>query len=92
MQSIHNAEIVIEEIVIELTPTEALADVVQLPKTDTQSFYQRRGRSLPHLGRSRSADYTRAALPTPLAPEPETVLSRIKEFIMVNRPGWWPRP
>ncbi len=85
MPSIHNAKIVIE-----MNPADAPAEVVPLPNTNVQSFYQRRGSSLPHLGSSRFADYTRAALPTPVAPERETVISRFREFIRVNRPGWRP--
>lgn len=86
MPSIHNAEIVIE-----LNQAETLADVIPQPKTNVQSFYQRRSRNLPHLGSSRSADYTRAALPSPVAAERETVISRFREFVRVNRPSWRPR-
>lgn len=79
------------EVVIELRAAEVLADVIPLPHAHVPSFYQRSGRSLPRLKNNRAIDYTRASLPTPVEPEPETVVTRFREFLRVNRPSWLPQ-
>ncbi|GMQ92818.1 MAG: hypothetical protein BMS9Abin12_0295 [Acidimicrobiia bacterium] len=86
MPSIKNAEVVID-----LSVTEVLADVIPLPNVQVPSFYQKSGRRLPRLDSGGSAAYTRASLPTPVKPEPETVIARLKDFFRVNRPSWLPQ-
>jgi hypothetical protein len=86
MTSIHQTEVVIE-----LRAAEALADVIPLPTADTPSFYQRSGRTLPRLRNYRAIEYGRSSLPTPVKAEPETLVTRFKEFLRVNRPSWLPQ-
>ncbi len=76
------------EIVVDLTPTLPLADVIDMPSTEQASFYTRNSGGLPRLDDAAASDYGREALPNPVDPEPDTVFNRIKEFISVNRPSW----
>jgi len=79
------------EVVIDLSTTEVLADVIPLPNIQVPSFYQKSGRRLPRLESGGAAAYTRASLPKPVEPEPETVIARLRDFFRVNRPSWLPQ-
>jgi hypothetical protein len=79
------------EIVIDLAPETPLAEVIQVPQEEPASFYTRNSGSLPRLDGSAPGRYHRAQLPTPVAPEPDTVMNRFKEFISRNRPAWIPQ-
>jgi hypothetical protein len=79
------------EITLELTPDPPLAEVIQMPPAELPSFYARNSGGLPRLASATASDYGRAALPSPIAAEPDTLVSRIKDFISLNRPGWLPQ-
>jgi len=79
------------EIVVDLTPQTPLADVNDVPQPDPESFYKRNSGMLPRLGGGTTDRYNRSSLPTPVTPEPDTFVNRIKDFISVNRPAWLPQ-
>ena len=79
------------EIVVDLTPKAPLAEVIDLPVPDPLSFYKRNSGKLPRLGDKAAHRYNRSSLPTPVEPEPDTLMNRIKDFISVNRPAWLPQ-
>ncbi len=57
---------------------DGLTVVIALPSADAPSYYQRNTGSLPQIGRRRSSDvHRRAALPSPVNAEPNTVLRKI---------------
>jgi hypothetical protein len=79
------------EIVVDMTLDLPLADVIQMPHQEKVSFYTRNSGDLPRLQGAKASDYGRGSLPSPIAAEPDTVVSRIKDFISLNRPGWLPQ-
>jgi hypothetical protein len=79
------------EIVVNMTADLPLADVIPMPHQDKASFYTRNSGDLPRLHDAKASDYGRGALPSPIAAEPDTVVSRVKDFISLNRPGWLPQ-
>ena len=79
------------ETVADLDPDLPLADVIQMPNTEHPSFYTRNTAALPRLDEANAGNYRRASLPTPVEPEPDTVLNRFKAFVSVNRPSWLPQ-
>ncbi len=79
------------ELVVSLTPDLPLAEVIQLPKSETGSFYTRNSGSLPRLDHGAPERYHRGELPKPIEAEPDTVFNRFKEFLSKNRPSWLPQ-
>ena len=79
------------EIVVDMTADRPLADVIQLPRQEQPSFYTRNSGNLPRLLGAKASDYGRGALPSPIAAEPDTVVSRVRDFIALNHPGWLPQ-
>jgi hypothetical protein len=83
------------EIVVELTPDSSLADVIEMHveeevDADVESYYSRNSGLLPRLETPKASDYSREGLPSPIAVEPDTLVSRAKDFISMNRPSWLP--
>lgn len=79
------------EIAVEMTADLPLAEVIQMPHQEQPSFYARNSGDLPRLEGTQASDYGRGALPSPIAAEPDTVVSRVRDFISLNRPGWLPQ-
>lgn len=76
-------------------PNEELAEVIMLPTEtlppdDVVSFYQRRAGNLPRLHTEGSVAVSRDSLPSPVEPEPENPLTKLREIIRINRPSWLP--
>lgn len=79
------------EITVNLTPDQPLAEVLELPRESTQSYYTRNSGALPRLEQAKASDYSRSGLPSPVASEPDTVVNRVKELISLHRPAWLSR-
>lgn len=89
MPSSEHAEIVIDDIPdVDMTSEETLADVVELHETVTESYYMRNSGLLPRLENATASDYSRAVLPSPIAAEPDTIVTRVKDLISARRPAW----
>ena len=76
------------EIIVDLMPDQPLAEVIKLPHTGSESFYVRNSGMLPRLDQAKASDYSREALPSPIAAEPNTFVNRVKELISLHRPAW----
>jgi hypothetical protein len=76
------------EIIVSPTPDQPLAEVIELPHVDPQSYYSRNSGTLPRLDQAKASDYNRSGLPSPVAPEPDTFVNRVKELILLHRPAW----
>jgi len=79
------------ETVVDLNPDLPLAVVIQMPQPEQASFYTRNTAGLPRLNLATAYGYGRESLPTPVEPEPDTVLNRFREFVSKNRPAWLPQ-
>lgn len=78
------------------SPNGELAEVIMfptetIPPDDIESFYQRRAGNLPRLHTEGSVAVSRGTLPSPVAPEPENPLTKLREIMRVNRPSWLPQ-
>ena len=81
------------EIVVDLTPDSPLADVIDMhveeeTDADVESYYSRNSGLLPRLETPKASDYNRSGLPSPIVAERDTIASRAKDFISINRPSW----
>jgi hypothetical protein len=76
------------EIIVSLTPDQPLAEVIEFRQVPTASYYTRNSGNLPRLDQATASDYSRKVLPSPIAPEPDTLVNRVKELISLHRPAW----
>ena len=76
------------EVVVEVTSEEMFADVDDLSDTVTETYYMRNSGLLPRLESATASDYSRAVLPSPIAAEPDTIVTRVKDLISARRPAW----
>jgi hypothetical protein len=76
------------EVVVDVTSEEMFADVDELSDTVTESYYMRNSGLLPRLESATASDYGRAVLPSPIAAEPDTIVTRVKDLISARRPAW----
>lgn len=79
------------EIIVSLTPDQPLAEVIELPHVNPESYYTRNSGTLPRLDQPTASDYSREGLPSPVAPEPDTLVNRVKELVTLHRPAWLSR-
>ncbi len=79
------------EIIVSLTPDQPLAEVIEIPHADIESYYTRNSGMLPRLEHAKASDYSRSGLPSPVAPEQDTIVNRIKDLISIHRPAWLSR-
>jgi hypothetical protein len=79
------------EIIVTLQPDQPLAEVIEMPHTEPESYYTRNSGGLPRLDQTKASDYSRDGLPSPIAPEPDTVLNRVRELASLHRPAWLSR-
>ncbi len=79
------------EIIVNVMPDPPLAEVIELPHAGTESFYTRNSGMLPRLDQTKASDYSRAALPSPIAPEPDTFVNRVRDLVSLHRPAWLSR-
>lgn len=75
------------EAVIEVTADAPIAEVIKMPKAQTESFYVRNSGDLPRLGNETSSRYHRGSLPRPIESDSDSLVARIREFFSVNRPS-----
>ena len=81
------------EIIVELTQDPPLAEVIQMTLLDEEadanpeSYYARNSGLLPRLEAAKASDYNRSGLPSPVAAERETLVSRAREFFSGSRPS-----
>ena len=60
---------------------DSLADVIPLPSSDAQSYYQRNTGALPRIG-VRSSDLNRrSSLPSPVNTDSNGIVDRIKDLL-----------
>lgn len=76
------------EVVVDVIFEETLADVVEPSETVTESYYSRNSGLLPRLESATASDYSRAVLPSPIAADPDTIVTRVKDLISARRPAW----
>jgi len=61
---------------------DGLAEVIPLPSSEVQSFYQRNTGALPRIGQRSSDLHRRSSLPSPVNEDPDGIFTRIKNFIL----------
>lgn len=76
------------EVVVDAISEETLADVVEPSETATESYYSRNSGLLPRLESATASDYSREVLPSPIAADPDTIVTRVKDLISARRPAW----
>lgn len=76
------------EITVSLTPDQPLAEVIDLPPSTIESYYSRNSGTLPRLEQTKASDYSREGLPSPIAPESDNLVNRLKELVSLHRPAW----
>ncbi len=79
------------EINVDVSPEQPLAEVIELPSSKIESYYTRNSGTLPRLDQANASDYSREGLPSPIAPEPDTFVNRVKELVSLHRPAWLSR-
>lgn len=59
----------------------ALAEVIELPRADAPSFYQRNSGSLPKSAAGMSDAHRRAQLPTPDNSDPDSLMDKLRRLV-----------
>jgi len=64
-----------------VAPGDSLAEVIPLPSTDKQSYYQRNTGALPKIGVRSSEIHRRSSLPSPVNTDSNRFVERIRNLL-----------